>query len=63
MTADIIPFPDPNTRKDKNPKKQAPREIIDCRFDNIDLFRLLRDTEKKIATLREKNEKDSERNP
>lgn len=61
MTADIIPFPDPNARKDKDPKKQESRKIMDCCFGDIDLLRLLRDTEKKIISLRQK--KDSERNP
>lgn len=63
MTADIIPFPDPNTRKDKDPKKRRRVELVDCFFGNIDLFRLLRDTEKKIVSLRRKKEKDSERSP
>ncbi len=62
-SADIISFPDPSERKKRHSKKRRQARLIDCLFGEIDLFRLLRDSEEKIIALRRKNKRDPERNP
>lgn len=62
-SAVIIPFPALGERQKKYQKKQRQERLIDCLFGEIDLFRLLRDSEEKIAALRRKNKPDPERNP
>ena len=60
-SAIVIPFPDPEARKKRCAKKRNNQKLIDCFFGDIDLFRLLADTEAKVTVLREKNTKDSVR--
>lgn len=62
MAADIIPFPDPDIQA-RDPMRQKQGKLVDCLFGDVDLFRLLRDTEKKIVSLRQKREKDAEVDP
>lgn len=57
-SAIVIPFPDPEARKKRCAKKKGGQRLVDCFFGDVDLFRLLADTEAKIAVLREKNTKD-----
>lgn len=63
MVADIIPFPAVVFRRENTADQKKPSELVDCLFGEIDLFRLLCDTEEKVLAMRQENDPDFKGSP
>lgn len=56
MAADIVPFPKVVFRRENTTDQKRPDKLVDCLFGEIDLFRLLHDTEEKVSDLHQEDD-------